>query len=143
MSLSNVKGASEDSLSSYIYNYKDNVNGQVNNIIGPIKNMTYVFAVPTELVYSDHLSWNIDNASYYGYESYGTLISASIIAIILLIALIFPYKKVKDFSVITFKHKVGDKDMGTIGIIGPKRMDYSKVISVMKYINKKLKDKGI
>ena len=33
--------------------------------------------------------------------------------------------------------------MGTIGIIGPKRMDYSKVISVMKYINKKLKDKGI
>ena len=29
-------------------------------------------------------------------------------------------------------------DLGTIGIIGPKRMDYSKVISVMKYISKKL-----
>ena len=28
--------------------------------------------------------------------------------------------------------------MGTIGIIGPKRMDYAKVISVMKYISKKL-----
>lgn len=52
-------------------------------------------------------------------------------------------EELKDFSVITFKHKVGDRDMGTIGIIGPKRMDYSKVISVMKYINKKLKDKGI
>ena len=52
-------------------------------------------------------------------------------------------EELKDFSVITFKHKVGDKDMGTIGIIGPKRMDYSKVISVMKYINRKLKDKGI
>lgn len=52
-------------------------------------------------------------------------------------------EELKDFSVITFKHKVGNKDMGTIGIIGPKRMDYSKVISVMKYINKKLKDKGI
>ena len=49
-------------------------------------------------------------------------------------------KELKDFSIITFKHKVGDKDLGTIGIIGPKRMDYSKVISVMKYINKKLKD---
>ena len=48
--------------------------------------------------------------------------------------------ELKDFSVVTFKHKVGDKDLGTIGIIGPKRMDYSKVISVMKYINKKLKD---
>ena len=46
----------------------------------------------------------------------------------------------KDFSIITFKHTVGNKDLGTIGIIGPKRMDYSKVIAVMKYISKKLKD---
>ena len=45
-------------------------------------------------------------------------------------------EELKDFSVITFKHSVGNKDMGTIGIIGPKRMNYSKVISVMKYINK-------
>ena len=48
-------------------------------------------------------------------------------------------EELKDFSVVTFKHKVNGKDVGTIGIIGPKRMDYSKVISVMKYINKKLK----
>ena len=47
-------------------------------------------------------------------------------------------EQLKDFSVVTFKHKVNGKDLGTIGIIGPKRMDYSKVISVMKYINKKL-----
>lgn len=46
----------------------------------------------------------------------------------------------KDFSIITFKHTIGDKDLGTIGIIGPKRMDYAKVISVMKYISKKLKE---
>ena len=44
----------------------------------------------------------------------------------------------KDFSIVTFKNKVAGKDLGTIGIIGPKRMDYSKVISVMKYINKEL-----
>ena len=49
--------------------------------------------------------------------------------------------ELKDFSIVTFKHKVGDKDLGTIGIIGPKRMDYSKVISVMKYISKKLNQK--
>jgi heat-inducible transcriptional repressor len=49
-------------------------------------------------------------------------------------------EELKDFSIITFKHKVGNKDLGTIGIIGPKRMDYSKVISVMKYISKKLND---
>jgi len=50
-------------------------------------------------------------------------------------------EKLKDFSMVTFKHKVGNKELGTIGIIGPKRMDYSKVISVMKYISKKLNEK--
>ena len=49
-------------------------------------------------------------------------------------------EELKDFSIVTFKHKVGDKDLGTIGIIGPKRMDYSKVISVMKYISKKINE---
>ena len=49
-------------------------------------------------------------------------------------------EKLKNFSVITFNHILGDKDIGTIGIIGPKRMDYAKVISVMKYISKKLKE---
>lgn len=47
-------------------------------------------------------------------------------------------KELKDFSIITFKHSIGNKQLGTIGIIGPTRMDYSKVISVMKYISKKL-----
>lgn len=46
----------------------------------------------------------------------------------------------KDFSIITFKHTIGNKELGTIGIIGPKRMDYAKVISVMKYISKKLNE---
>ncbi len=51
-------------------------------------------------------------------------------------------EELKDFSVVTFKHRIGNKEMGTIGIIGPKRMDYAKVISVMKYISKKLNDKN-
>lgn len=49
-------------------------------------------------------------------------------------------QELKDFSIITFKHSVGNKDLGTIGIIGPKRMNYSKVISVMKYISKKINE---
>lgn len=49
-------------------------------------------------------------------------------------------EELKDFSVVTFKHSVGNKQLGTIGIIGPTRMDYSKVISVMKYISKKLNE---
>jgi len=42
------------------------------------------------------------------------------------------------FSLITYKNKVRGKDLGTIGIIGPTRMDYSKVISVLKYIKNQL-----
>lgn len=41
-------------------------------------------------------------------------------------------------SIVTFKNKVNGKDLGTIGIIGPTRMNYSKVISVLKYINQEL-----
>lgn len=48
--------------------------------------------------------------------------------------------QLKDFSVVTFRHLFSGKDLGTIGIIGPTRMDYSKVISVMKYISKKLNE---
>ena len=47
-----------------------------------------------------------------------------------------------DFSIVTFKNKVAGKDLGTIGIIGPTRMDYSKVISVMKYISHELNKKA-
>lgn len=50
-------------------------------------------------------------------------------------------EELKDLSIVTFKHTVGNKDFGTIGIIGPKRMDYSKVISIMKYISKRLNEK--
>ena len=35
---------------------------------------------------------------------------------------------------------VNGEVVGAIGVIGPARMDYSKVISVMKYINKKLNE---
>ena len=48
--------------------------------------------------------------------------------------------ELEDFSIVTFKNKVKGKDLGTIGIIGPTRMNYSKVISVLKYINEKLND---
>ena len=49
-------------------------------------------------------------------------------------------EELKNFSIVTFNHLLDGKDIGTIGIIGPTRMDYSKVISVMKYISKKLKE---
>ena len=48
----------------------------------------------------------------------------------------------KDFSIVTLKNEVEGEDLGTIAVIGPKRMDYSKVISAMKYVKEELKAKG-
>ena len=52
-------------------------------------------------------------------------------------------EELKDFSIITFNHNVHGKSVGTIEIIGPKRMDYSKVISVLKYINRRMNQTGL
>lgn len=42
----------------------------------------------------------------------------------------------KNCSIITAVYGSGDRKLGTIGIIGPTRMDYSKVVSILtKYIN--------
>ena len=49
-------------------------------------------------------------------------------------------EELKNFSIVTFNHLLEGKDIGTVGIIGPTRMDYSKVISVLKYISKKIND---
>jgi len=40
------------------------------------------------------------------------------------------FDEVKDYSVVTFNYK----DEGTIAIIGPKRMDYSRVVSYIRYL---------
>ncbi len=47
----------------------------------------------------------------------------------------------KDFTIITYKQKINDTELGTIGLIGPKRMDYKKVIPVIKYIGDMLQEK--
>ena len=49
-------------------------------------------------------------------------------------------ENLKDFSIVTLKSD--EKDLGTIGIIGPKRMNYSKIISVMIYIQRLIDEGG-
>lgn len=44
------------------------------------------------------------------------------------------YKWVQDCSLITATYKIGGKTVGIIGVLGPTRMEYSKVISVVDYI---------
>lgn len=46
-------------------------------------------------------------------------------------------EKLSDYSMITKEYKIGDMT-GTLGIMGPKRMDYSKIVAAVVYIAQQL-----
>ena len=46
----------------------------------------------------------------------------------------------KDCSVVTATYELGEGMKGTIGIIGPKRMDYDKVIGTLRTAQNQLDD---
>jgi len=47
-------------------------------------------------------------------------------------------KELQDLSVVTATYKVGGKSLGSFGVIGPTRMDYSKVISILGFVSQSL-----
>ncbi len=49
-----------------------------------------------------------------------------------------PIQTMKDCSVVTATYELGEGMRGTIGIIGPKRMDYDKVVATLKTITHQL-----
>ena len=49
-----------------------------------------------------------------------------------------PVNSMKDCSVVTATYELEDGVTGTIGIIGPKRMDYEKVVENLKIVKKQL-----
>lgn len=49
-----------------------------------------------------------------------------------------PIQSMKDCSVVTATYEIGDGVQGTIGIIGPKRMDYEKVVETLKTVKTQL-----
>ena len=49
-----------------------------------------------------------------------------------------PIKTMKDCSVVTAAYELGEGVTGMIGIIGPKRMDYEKVLNNLKNLKKQL-----
>lgn len=46
------------------------------------------------------------------------------------------YRELKNSTTIFSKYSVGDRDSGSIGIIGPKRLDYARLIPSIKYLAK-------
>lgn len=51
------------------------------------------------------------------------------------------HDEVKNCSLITATYKLNGKIIGTIGVLGPTRMNYSKVISVLDFLTKSLSNK--
>lgn len=51
-----------------------------------------------------------------------------------------PVKSMKDCSVVTATYELGEGLQGTIGIIGPKRMDYENVMGKLKAMMDQLDD---
>lgn len=49
-----------------------------------------------------------------------------------------PVQGMKDCSVVTAKYEIGDGMRGMIGIIGPKRMDYEKVVGTLRSLQNQL-----
>jgi len=49
-----------------------------------------------------------------------------------------PIQSMKDCSVVTATYELGEGMKGTIGIVGPKRMDYEKVIGTLRTLQSKL-----
>ena len=51
-----------------------------------------------------------------------------------------PVPSMRDCSVVTATYDLGDGMKGTVGIIGPRRMDYERVVGVLRNIMKQLDD---
>ena len=49
-----------------------------------------------------------------------------------------PIQSMKDCSVVTANYDLGGGLRGTVGIIGPKRMDYEKVLGTLKNLMNQL-----
>ena len=48
--------------------------------------------------------------------------------------------EMNDCSIVTASYRVGDHSSGTLGIIGPTRMNYNRVISVLDFMGRALSD---
>ncbi len=46
--------------------------------------------------------------------------------------------ELKDMSVVTATYKLGDRPLGSLGVIGPTRMDYSRVVRLLNFISRAL-----
>lgn len=52
----------------------------------------------------------------------------------------FPVESVNDCSVVTACYKISNQTIGCLGILGPKRMQYGRMVALVKYVSKCISD---
>lgn len=103
---SNIESSLINIKNKYNISYNDYENGYYNITMNPIRNITFVYAVPKILNSYDNIRWGIQNADMSGYESIGASIAFIIAGIVALIALIFPIRKAKSTALFKGVNKI-------------------------------------
>ena len=71
---------------------------------------------------------------------YNMLTKASAMEFSITIGMENEHEQLKDCSIVTATYRIGDEPMGSIGVIGPTRMHYGKVLSVLEFMRRSLGD---
>ena len=106
VSISDIKGADKQ---NFEYNLKDNLSdlvGYYEITMKPIKNMSFLYAVPKTLVFDDVISWGIRNSNLAGYEIAGATAVMIILSCITVVALAFPINKAKSMVLFNSLSKI-------------------------------------
>ena len=105
MSISNSYNANKNEILGKLDELqRDNYEFEISSLegakINPIKNMTYIYAVPHNLIFSDHISYIMQNEEYYAYSQASYLFINIAIIFIIFVSLLVPYKEVKDIKIL-------------------------------------------
>ena len=99
-----------ESIMSYVSNEKYlplvNYSGQNYEELIPIDNMVIIYGIPNELLSGDHIYNTIKNIENHSYESPAMMISIGFICLIAIIALVFPYSKVKNITLLKIPFEI-------------------------------------
>ncbi len=71
---------------------------------------------------------------------YGMLKKASTLEFSITIGSENELEPLQDCSVVTATYRIGDMPMGSLGVIGPTRMNYGKVLSVLEFMQRSLSE---
>lgn len=142
----------EESLLNEMYDFRDTINDTLNNII-PLINRSIEGDNKIEL-YSNGVTNIFNFPEYNDIDKAKTFLAFledknSVVDMLLkngfhdieiTIGNENCYQQVKNCSLITATYRLNGKTIGKIGVIGPTRMNYSKVVSIVKSISANLND---